>query len=94
MAVLPEWCCLEDAHLVQSQDAENQERRELPEAHDASLQGKKDVIFCTNLKFYESKTLGSSPASTYNSLAWWLQGGHVIPFTHQGSGLLKDPVSL
>ena len=81
-AVLPHWCCVEHACLVQDQDAENQEGRKFPEAHGAPLQGKNNVTTCSSSKFIEPTDLGSAPASASHSLVSWLQAARVLSFHH------------
>lgn len=76
-AVLPEWSCLEDAHLVQDQEAKSQEGGELPEAHDASAR-EESRYHRPSSEFCEPTHLDSGLLSAGNSLAPWLQAAHFI----------------
>lgn len=75
--LLPEWSCLEGAHLVQDQEAKSQKGGELPEAHDVSA-GEESRYHHPSSEFYEPTHLESGLPSAGNSLAPWLQAAPFI----------------
>lgn len=78
--LLPEWSCLEGAHLVQDQEAKSQEGGELPEAHDASAR-EESRYHRPSSEFYEPTHLESGLPCAGNSLAPWLRLLPSLPLT-------------